>query len=150
MPAPRLWNEHAHGFFDRPATEHEKFQHVVERCRVAPAGSHNRLHLLEVRPEHRVGQHAFPCVHPVDVPTHRIDFTVMSNESERMRQIPCRKCVGAVTLVHEGQPACHSRIGQIGIIGIDLIGEQQSLVDDRSRRKGADVDKRLLDEPQFA
>ena len=150
VAAPRLRNEHADRLLDRPAGEHEQFQHIVEGGRVAAPLPHDRLDLVEVGPIHGVREHALPRVHPVDVAADGVDLAVVRDEAEGMGEVPGRERVGAVPLMHEGQRACHLRVGEVGVILVDLIGQQQALVDDRPRRKGADVDERLLGEAELA
>ena len=95
-------------------------------------------------------EHAFPRVHPVDVAADGVDLAVVGDEAEGMGEVPGGKRVGAVPLVNEGQRACHLRVGEVGVILVDLIGQQQALVDDRPRREGADVDEGLLGEAELA
>ena len=131
VAAPRLGDEHADSLLDRPAGEHKQFQHVVEGGRVAAPLAHNRLDLVEVGPIHGVREHALPRVHPVDVAANSVDLAVVCDEAEGMGEVPGRERVGAVPLVHESHRACHLRVGEVGVILVDLIGQQQALVDDR-------------------
>ena len=133
VAAPRLGDQHADRLLDRAAGEHEEFQHVVEGGGVTAPLAHDRLDLVEVGAEHWVREHALAGVHPIDVTANGIDLAVVRDEAEGMSEIPGREGVGAVPLVHECQGTRHLRVGEIGVILVDLVGQQQALVDDRSR-----------------
>ena len=128
----------------RTAGEHQQFQRVVENCRVAGAGHADRANLFQIRAVDRMRQHALAGVHPVDVAAQRVDFAVVRQEAERMGQVPGRKRVRAVALMHQGQRRDEPLVGQVGIEPLDLIGQQQALVDDHARRQRADIAVLLL------
>ena len=60
--------------------------------------------------------------HPVHVTAYRIDFAVMRNHAERMRQIPGRESIRRETLMNQCQRTDHSWILQIRVIFTHLIG----------------------------
>ena len=49
----------------------------------------------------------FARFHPVDVAAQRIDFAVVRDVAERMRQRPARKRIRAESLVNDGQSRFH-------------------------------------------
>ena len=53
---------------------------------------------------------ALARLHPVDVAAQRIDFSVVRDVAERMRQRPARKRVRAESLVDDGQRGLDARI----------------------------------------
>ena len=150
MAAPRLRDQHAHHLLDRPAGENQQLQHVVEGGRIAAAAPHHRRDLGHVWPADRVGQHALAGMHPVDVAPHRVDLAIVGDKPEWMGQIPGGESVCAVALVDQRQGTGHPGIGEVGVVFVDLIGQQQPLVDDRAGRQRADVGERLFGEPQLA
>ena len=56
-----------------------------------------------------------------------------------MGQVPGRKRVGAVALMHQRQGRNEPRVGQIVIEPLDLVGQHQPLVDDHPRRQAGHV-----------
>ena len=55
---------------------------------------------------------------------------------ERMGQVPGRERVGAVALMHQGQGRHEPLVGQIVIEPLDLVGQQQTLINDRPATTG--------------
>jgi hypothetical protein len=148
VAAPRLGDQHAHRLLERPAGEHEQFEHVVEGGGVAAPLADHRLDLVEVGAEHRMGEHALAGVHPVDVAADGVDLAVVGDVAEGMGEVPGGKRVRAVPLMDQGQGRRDPRIGQVGEVLADLVGEQQPLVDQRLRRQRADVAEGLLHEAE--
>ena len=126
------------------ARQHQQFQRIVERRRIAAARLDDGEQLLDIVAEQRRGQHALPRVHPVHVAAHRIDLAVVRDVAVRVRQLPGGKRVGAEALVHQAQRAHHFRVFQFGIEIGDLRRQQQALINDRARRKRRHVEEALL------
>ncbi len=61
-----------------------------------------------------------------------------------MRQLPRRKRVGRESLVHQAQSAFRFGIEQLVVKLADLVSEQQSLIDNRARRKRRNVEEALV------
>ena len=67
----------------------------------------------------------------------------MRHKTKGLRQSPAGLGVGRVALVKDGQGALKFRISEIKIKGGQLLRCQQALVDDRPRRKGAEINARI-------
>jgi len=87
-----------------------------------------------------VGEIRFPGVNPMAVPTEGIDLSIVSDHSERMRQGPGGKCVGAVALMENGEGGLVGRILQIEIEAFELGAGEHALVDDNAGAEGGDVE----------
>ena len=77
--------------------------------------------------------------HPVEVAAQRVDFAVMGDHAERVRQIPGGEGVGRESLMHQRQSRHHPFVIEVPIIDTHLIGQQHAFVDQGARRKGRDV-----------
>ena len=67
--------------------------------------------------------------HPVDVAAHGVDFAVVGNHAERVREIPGREGVGREALVNKRKRGYAPCVSEIPVEHADLIREQLSLVD---------------------
>ncbi len=65
-------------------------------------------------------------------------------DPERMGKLPGRECVRRETLVHKAESAHRIGIRKLPIKLRDLRSEQQSLINDRARRKRRDVEEALV------
>jgi hypothetical protein len=129
---PGLGNHHHHGLADGVAGHGQQFEAVVEGGRVGLVGKADGVQLLQVRPQHRRGHHAFARLHPVVVALDGVDFAVVRHVAVRVRQRPFGEGVGGEALVHQAQRRDAARILQVEVIGADLVGQQQPLVDHRA------------------
>ena len=81
-----------------------------------------------------------PCGHPVQVAAQRVDLAVVGDHPERVRQVPGRKGVGREALVHQGERRHHAPVGEVRVVGRDLVREQHALVDDGARGERGHVE----------
>ena len=140
IAGPRLGNHHHHRVRQRIAAHDEQFERVVERRRIRLAVVDQRPQLRQVVAQHLRGDRAFAGADPVEVAAQRVDFAVVRDEAERMRQVPRRERVGGKALVHHRQRRHHRLVGEVEIELADLVREQHALVDDRARRHRRDVE----------
>ncbi len=73
--------------------------------------------------------------HPVDVALQRVDFAVVRQHAERLRQPPLREGVGRIPLVIDRKGALEPLVLQIGIKLGHLLGQHHAFVDDRPARQ---------------
>jgi len=66
---------------------------------------------------------------PVYVAAQGVDFTVVGDHAEGMREVPGGKGIGGKTLVHQRQRGNHALVTQIMEILADLVGQQHAFVD---------------------
>ena len=90
---PRLRDHHQHGVRQRPATEVEQFQHLVETRRVTRGRGADREQPVEVAGDQIAAQQGFSGPHPVAVALDRVDLAVVGDEPEGVRQWPAREGV---------------------------------------------------------
>ena len=105
----------------------QELQRVIKSSRVAHAGSHDREELIEVFAEETGLERAFPCIHPVLVAANRVDLAVMCEVAERLREVPGRKSVGAVALMHQSESALEIRILHVGEKFRRLVRQEHAL-----------------------
>ncbi len=126
---PRLGDHHHDRVADRVAGHRQQFEAVVERGGVRLVREADRIELLQVRAQHRRGHHAFARAHPVVVALDGVDLAVVRDIAVRMRERPLGERVGREPLVHEAERRHATCVLQVAVVGADLIGEQQPLVD---------------------
>ena len=66
--------------------------------------------------------------HTIDIAAQGIDFAVMRNQTERMRQIPSGKSIGRKPLMHQCQSTVHALITEFWIKRADLIRQQHTFI----------------------
>ena len=126
---PRLGNHHHHRVRQRVAGHGQQFEAVVERGGVGLARVDQRPQLGQVLAEHRRGDCAGARVEPVDVALDRVDLAIVRDHAVGMGELPGGKRVGGKALVHHRQRGDRARVGEVGVVGADLAGQQQALVD---------------------
>ena len=139
MPGPRFGNHHAHGMIEGPAVQRDNFEGFVEHGAVAPARSEHRRELGGIGAEQGALEVRFARTHHVDVAAKRIDFAVVAEIAEGLRQGPGGQGIRAVPLVHERQGCLESLIGQVFVILVDLRGQHKAFVDDCPGRKARHI-----------
>ena len=123
----RFGHKHCHGMRKAQSRHNEELQHIVERRAVAHSGLHDWTYGLYVA-QRGVGKHTLPCFHPAPVSAYSIDFAVMGQHAERLRQAPRGERVGAETRMHYGQPARKVRLRKVAEVIAQLHGRQHTLV----------------------
>ncbi|OIQ83878.1 hypothetical protein GALL_343050 [mine drainage metagenome] len=137
---PGFRDQHHHGVRQRIAARHQQFQRIVETGGVGLAFGDQRPQFFQILAQHG-GFHRFVAGgHPVDVAAHGVDFAVVGDHAERVRQVPGREGVGGETLVHQGQGRNHGRVLQVEVIGADLFRQQHALVDDGAAGQRGNVE----------
>ena len=147
---PGLGDEHHHGVRQRISAHDQQFQRVVERRGIGLVRVDQRPDLVEVGPEQRRRRALFTGAHPVVVAAQRVDLAVVRDHAERVRQRPGREGIGREALVHQRQRRNAARILQVEVILADLVGEQQSLVDNGSRRHRRLIELLAVFQPERA
>ncbi len=145
---PRLGDHHEHGQGQGTPGHHEELEHVVERRGVAAPLDDDGEDLLEGGAEQAGATQGLARVHPVDVPAERVDLAVVGDVAVRVRERPRRERVGGEPLVDEGQRRLHQGVGHVGEHGLDLVGREHALVDERVRRQARHVEVLAVVEPR--
>jgi len=136
---PRFGNHHQQRVRHRIAAHHQQFERVVEGGGVGLPRINQRPNLAQVVAEQGRGDALFARAHPVVVAAHGVDFAVVGDVAERLRQIPLRESVGGEALMHQRQRRDGARVGEVGVIDAHLRREQQPLVADGARRERSGV-----------
>ena len=137
--APRLGQEHEHRVRRVASGGDEKLEHVVERGGVGLAGRDERQDRLDRLSESRRGERRLARGKGVEVALQGVDFAVVRQRAEGVRESPRREGVRRVALVDDHEGGGEERIGEIRVEPFHLRRQQQSLVDDRARGHRADV-----------
>ena len=77
--------------------------------------------------------------HPVNVALERVDFTVMRQHAERLREPPLREGIGGIPLVIDRERALEPLIHQVRVEHCNLLGEHHAFVDHRAARQRRDI-----------
>ncbi|EKE16734.1 MAG: hypothetical protein ACD_10C00831G0003 [uncultured bacterium] len=132
--------DHQHDCLRHRIAAHDKqLEGVIEGGRIGLSRVMQGPDFLQVVAKNWRGNGLFARLEPVDIAAHRIDFTVVGNVAEWMRQIPSREGIGRKALVHHGQRRNGALVLEIKVIDTDLIGQQQTFVIDRPCREGRNV-----------
>ena len=99
----------------------------------------NGKYLLEIVAESRRLERRLACRERGEVALDRVDLAVVRDCAEGVREFPGGERVRRIALVDDRERRDEVRVGEIGIELLYLRREEQSLVDDRARRAGADI-----------
>ena len=123
----RLGHKHRHRVRQTQPRHDEKLQHIVQRGTVAHVRLQDGAYVLHVAQQRR-GKHTLAGLHPATVAAYGIDFAVVRQEAERLRQTPCRERVRAETRMHDGQSAGEIWLGQVAEVFAHLHRRQHTFI----------------------
>jgi len=146
IAGPCFGDHQHHRVGERIAAHDEQFERIVERRRIRLSFVDQRPELRQIVAQHRRRDRAFARANPVEIAAQRIDFAVVADKAERMREVPRRERVRREALMNHRERRDHRRVVQVDVVLADLVGEQHSLVDDRACRQRRHVE--LLAVPQ--
>ena len=126
------------------AAEVEQLEHLVERSGVAALGVADREQPLEVAGNEVALKRRLAGPHPVAVAAGGVDLAVVRDEAERVRQRPARERVRREPAVDDAQGRLHALVAQVGVEGVELLGGEHALVDQRAARQRREVDPGLV------
>ena len=132
---PRLGDQHQHGVMDLAPAQRQQFEQVVQVRAVAAELFQHRRQPGKIPAEHAGIHPGLARGHGVAVAAQRVDFAVVRQQAERLRQRPRRKRIGRIALMHHRHRAHQPRIPQIRIELRHLRGDHHSLVHQRPARK---------------
>ena len=138
-----LRHEHRHGVGQAQPRHHEKLQGVVERSRVAHAGLYDGADFLHVAEAGR-GEHGLARLHPAAVAAYGVDFAVVRQEAEGLREAPRGERVGGKARVHHRQAAREVGLRKVGEVSAHLYRREHAFIYYCLRRKRHDVAAALL------
>ncbi len=124
----------------RIAAHHQKFERIVEGRGVRRAVADHRPQFFQIVAQH-LRFHVMPArIHPIDVAAYRIDFSVMAEKAERLREAPGGEGIGRKPLMEQRDGG-----GEIGVLEIQVELRQirrqhHALVHHGPGRHGNDVE----------
>ena len=134
IPLPGRRHEARDGVGQRVAVMPQQFDRVVERQRVGTVRRDRRFQ-AEAGQRRRIGGAG---MHPAAISRDRVDFPVVREGAERLRQRPVGRGVRAESLVERDERRHESLVGQIRIEAVERVRGDERLVDERPRRKRDD------------
>ena len=137
---PGLGNQHHRRLRERVAAHDEKFKGIVEGCRIGLPLENERPDLVEVASKHGGRNMLFARLDPVEVAAQRIDFAVVGDHAEGVRELPLREGIGREALVDHRERGGAAGILKVAVVDAHLSGEELPLIDHGSRRTRADVE----------
>ena len=140
MPRPGLGDHHHHRVREGPAREVEEFEAVVEHRRVRAVRVDDREDVRDVGAEEIGPDHRLAGVHPVHVAAQRVDLAVVDEVAVGVGAFPAREGIGGKTGVHDGESRLKCWVREVEIEGLDLLGDEHALVDDRLRGEAREVE----------
>ena len=129
---PRLRDHHQNGVREAAATEVQQLEYLVESCGIAGSvGDHGEDLPQRLGATEDVGlDERLAGTHPVLVAGSGVDFTVVGDAPERVRQRPRREGVGGEPGVHETQRTHDTLVLQVEVEPLELRSRQHALVDE--------------------
>ena len=137
--APSLRHEHHHRMRKATTRSDEKLKHVVQASRVTLPRRNQRQELLQVIADNFAFQLRLASAQAVQVTAQGIDFAVMSEVAERVRQRPRGERIRGVALVNKGNRALEIEIVQVLVETLNLAGQKQALIDDATAAAAANI-----------
>ncbi len=117
------------------AAHDQELERIVEAGGVRLAFVGDRPQLGDVAAELGRRYGGLARRHPVDVAAQRVDLAVVRHHAIGMRELPRRERVGREALMHERHRRDDARIGEVLVVGADLIRQEHALVDERAARQ---------------
>ena len=127
---PRFGDHHQHGVGQFAAGHYQQFQGVVEAGGVAGRGVADGGQLVDVVPVQGRAELPLAGVHPVDVAAQGVDFPVVRQVAVGMRQFPVPQGIGAEAGMHQRKGGYHRGVVQVQVERSQLVGYQQSFIDE--------------------
>ena len=135
IAGPGLRDQHHGRVRQAVAAHHQELERVVETGRVRLPLIGNRPQLGDVAAEQRRPHRRLPRRHPVDVAAQRVDLAVVRDHAVGMGQLPRGEGVGGKALVHQRHRGGQTRVGQVLVVLLHLVGQEHALVDQGAARQ---------------
>ena len=94
---------------------HQQLEHIVQRRGVGAAGLHDRLHVVQELVQASAARRVSWLFIQLMLPATRVDFAVMRQHAERLRQPPGREGVGGIALVVDGEARDEALVQQVRV-----------------------------------
>ena len=139
-PFPRFGHHHQEGMANVATAAHQQFQPVIEFAAVTALAPEHRTQQRFVALPKRMGEIAFAGVHPILVALNGVNFAIVTEQTEGLRQLPGRCGVGAIALVKDGNRRLKIFITQVRIEVGQLLSQHQAFVDNGAIAQTGDVE----------
>ncbi len=137
--APAGRHQDEFGQRQRAAGAGEDFHHRIQRAGVGGVVGDDGGDVVFIAGESWRAEGGLVAMHEVDIAFQRVDFAVMGQQTEGLRQVPGRRGVGGEALVENGVAGGEALIEQIGIEFGELLSLEQAFVDDAAAGERANV-----------
>ena len=127
-----LRNQHHHRVHRIPSGHHQRFEDIVEHRGIAAGRVYNGFDPIQIPSPTSGLELRLARLHPVHITPQGVDFAVVGQISERLRQKPVGQRIGAVALVKDGQRGFEVGILQVPVKPRKLRGHHHPFIDDRS------------------
>ena len=109
---------------------HQQFKHVIKCGGIRTTRLHHGLQIIHEGIKQRMGKSRLVRLHPIHIAMQRIDFAIMRQRAEGLRQAPGGEGIGGITLMINGEAADKPLIQQIRIEFRQRFREEHTLIDD--------------------
>ena len=130
--AKAFGNEQRLGHGRIAPSAHQQFKHVIKRCGIRTARLHHGLQIIHEGIKQRMRKPRLVRLHPIHIAMQRIDFTIMRQRPERLRQAPGGEGISGIALMINGEAADETFIQQIRIEFRQRFRQEHALIDDGS------------------
>ena len=139
---PSRRDQQAHGAKQIHAAHHQHFQHVVQRAGIRTGHVDQRPDFGHVGQQSR-GKGVAARLGPVAITADGVDFAVMGQIAERLRQPPLRQGIGGEALMEQTDRGLQPLVAEVGIEHRQVGRHHQPLVADQPTRQRRRVVDRI-------
>ena len=125
-------NEYGLGHRSASAGAHHHFKHSIQSGGIRRSQGNDRLYVFRRITEGRGSHSNLVALQPIQVALDGVDFAVVGEHPERLRQPPLRERVRRIALVVDREGRDEPLVLEIRIELRDLFSEHHPLVNDRS------------------
>ena len=141
---PGWRNQQAHGADQVHTACQQQLQHVIQRAGVGTGFVNERRCRLQIRDQRRL-EFISTCARPLAVAGDGVDFAVVRQVAERLRQRPAWHGVGGKTLMEQADGRFQTQVRQIKIETGQIRRHAQAFIDRHQIREAAYIKAVVLD-----
>ena len=115
------------------------FKHGIKRSGIGRTCGYNRFYIFRMIAKREAGHFYLMAFHPVFIAANSVHLTIMGKHPERLGKPPLRECIGRIALVKYRNTALKTRIVKVRVKDRKRFSEEQTFVNDRTRRQAANI-----------